>query len=117
MSESVPPASITSASPRWIARKASPTAWLLAAQAVVGLKIGPRAPVRMDTHPAAMLGRLPGSAYALTPSMPSRWSVSHELRSMGTPPMPVPTDTPTRSFCPSTLTPESASAVWAQIRA
>ena len=62
MSESVPPASITSASPRWIARKASPTAWLLAAQAVVGLKIGPRAPERMDTHPAAMLGRLPGSA-------------------------------------------------------
>ena len=37
ISESVPPASMTSASPRWIARKASPTAWVLAAQAVVGL--------------------------------------------------------------------------------
>jgi hypothetical protein len=37
MSESVPPASMTSASPRWITRNASPIAWLLAAHAVVGL--------------------------------------------------------------------------------
>ena len=71
----------------------------------------------MDTHPAAMLGRLPGSAYALTPSMPSRWSVSHEVRRSGTPPMPVPIDTPTRSFWPSILTPESASAACAEISA
>ena len=59
---SVPPASMASASPRWMARKASPMAWAPAAQAVVGEAMGPRAPVRMETQPAAMLGRNAGRA-------------------------------------------------------
>ena len=71
----------------------------------------------MDTQPAAMFGRLPGKAYALTPDMPSRRRVSQDDRRSGTPPMPVPIDTPTRSFWPSILTPESRRAACAAISA
>jgi hypothetical protein len=41
---SLPPAIIASASPFWIRRKASPTAWRPVVQAVAGAEFGPRAP-------------------------------------------------------------------------
>ena len=52
---SVPPARITSASPYWIARKASPMQWLPDAQAVTTLVHLPFAPMAMEIFPAAML--------------------------------------------------------------
>ena len=62
MSASVPPAIMTSASFRAMKRDASPMACAPAAHAVVAHAIGPRAPVRMETQPAAMFGRKPGIA-------------------------------------------------------
>ena len=59
---SAPPAIMTSASPRSMIREASPMACAPAAQAVVAHAIGPRAPTRIDTQPAAMLGKKPGIA-------------------------------------------------------
>ncbi len=44
MTASLPPAIMASASPYWIRRKASPTAWRPVVQAVAGAELGPRAP-------------------------------------------------------------------------
>ena len=55
MMASAPPASITSASPRWMIRKASPIAWLPVAQAVTTEEFGPLSLYRMESWPEAML--------------------------------------------------------------
>ncbi len=55
MQDSVPPAIIASASPRWMTLNASPMAWLPVAQAVAGAEFGPFAPNFMDICPAARL--------------------------------------------------------------
>ena len=52
---SAPPAIITSASPRWMRRKESPTAWAPDVQAVQVAEFGPLAPVRIETQPEARL--------------------------------------------------------------
>ena len=52
----VPPESITSASPRRMISVASPMAWLLAAQAVRQLTLGPWASNRPARWPAGMFG-------------------------------------------------------------
>src|SRR6188768_3032704 len=57
---SEPPAIMTSASPREITRKASPTACAPDEHAVHGAEFGPRAPKRMETWPAARLMMLDG---------------------------------------------------------
>ena len=44
MAASLPPAIITSASPRWMSRKESPIAWALVVQAVQVAEFGPLAP-------------------------------------------------------------------------
>src|SRR5260370_38506146 len=55
MHASVPPQIITSASPRWMRRKESPTECALEVHAVAVAELGPFAPVRMETYPLARL--------------------------------------------------------------
>ena len=57
---SVPPATITSASPSWISRAASPIAWLPVAQAVTTEWLGPWKPYLIETWPEARLIRHDG---------------------------------------------------------
>jgi len=52
---SLPPVTTTSASPRWIVRKASPMALLALAQAVTTASLGPRSPNWMEICPLAAL--------------------------------------------------------------
>ena len=68
----VPPASITSASPRRMISTASPTAWLLAAQAVRQLTFGPWALNRLARWPAGMFGSCSSSAMGCSVSSPLR---------------------------------------------
>jgi len=58
---SVPPARITSASPRCRMRVASPIECVEAAQAVTTVELGPRSPKLMATWAAAMLGMIIGA--------------------------------------------------------
>ena len=55
MEASDPPQIMTSASPRWISRNESPTAWALVVQAVAVAEFGPLARVRIETCPEARL--------------------------------------------------------------
>ena len=68
----VPPASITSASPRRMISTASPIAWLLAAQAVRQLMFGPWASKRLARCPAGMFGSCSSSEIGLSSSRPLR---------------------------------------------
>src|SRR6266403_1426208 len=111
---SAPPAIITSASPRWISRKASPSAWLPVAQAVTTAEFGPLAPKRMETSPEAMLMMSIGMKKGETRSGPFSMSCLWASRSEEMPPMPEPISTPKRA--PSTLAvsrPESSTAMTA----
>src|SRR5699024_1765596 len=63
---SVPPANITSASPYWMARRASPMEWVPVAQAVTTLVHFPLQPRAMDTFPAAILLIIIGISIGLT---------------------------------------------------
>src|SRR3990167_11028391 len=58
---SVPPASIISASPYWIIRKASPMAFEPEAQAVVTQEFGPFRPKSIETCPAASFTIISGT--------------------------------------------------------
>src|ERR1035437_7562332 len=60
MEASVPPAIIASASPRSMMRKASPMECAEEVQAVAVASLGPRAPNRIETWPAARLMMEPG---------------------------------------------------------
>jgi hypothetical protein len=60
MAASAPPAIMASASPRSMMRKASPMEWAEEAHAVAVASLGPRAPKRMETCPAARLTMDPG---------------------------------------------------------
>ena len=66
----VPPESITSASPRRISSRASPIAWLLAAQAVRQLALGPWALNMLARCPEGMLGSCSSSAIGQRVSIP-----------------------------------------------
>ena len=52
---SAPPATITSASPCWIMRMATPMEWLEVAQADTAEKLGPLRPRMMLSWPGSML--------------------------------------------------------------
>ena len=55
MAASLPPAIMTSASPRWMKRKESPTAWALVVQAVAGGRVGALG-ARADRRPSRRPG-------------------------------------------------------------
>ena len=97
MPASVPPASITSASPRRIVSQASPMAWPPVAQAETIAKFGPRAPVLMATCPAATLGMPIGMKNGLIRSGPRSTLIVMLSMSVPTPPSPVPRMTPVSS--------------------
>src|SRR5437588_10299095 len=60
MAASAPPQIIASASPRWIILNESPIECALEVQAVAVAELGPLAPVRMETYPAARLMMVAG---------------------------------------------------------
>src|SRR5580704_5835415 len=97
MAASEPPATITSASLCWMMRKESPMEWALVVQAVAVASLGPLAPKRMETWPAARLimaaGIKNGEILRGPPSM--RATCSRSM--MSNPPIPDPMCTPTRS--------------------
>ena len=95
---SVPPASITSASPLCTARNASPTACAPAAHAVAAARFGPRKSCRMLTCPAAALHRTRGTknGESFFFSVP-RSSRRPACVTSETWPMPLPMLTPHRS--------------------
>ena len=96
MLASVPPATITSASPYWMARKASPMEWVPVAQAVTTLMHLPLSPNWMATFPAAILQIIRGTNRGSTRLGPFSRSF-FSLRSMAwREPIPEPTLTPTR---------------------
>ena len=92
----MPPAIITSASPRWMISKESPIACARAEQAVHVAEFGPLAPKRIETWPAARLmmadGMKNGEILRGPPSSSALCSRSMVLN----PPMPAPMKTPTR---------------------
>ena len=85
-----------SAAPRLTISNASPIAWAEAEQAVQGAELGPFAPNRIDTWPAARLmiaeGMKKGEILRGPPSSSARCSRSIVLN----PPMPEAMKTPTR---------------------
>ncbi|MNS48242.1 hypothetical protein D3C72_808050 [compost metagenome] len=90
MTDSVPPASMTSASPCCSRRNASPMAWEPEAQAVTAQTLGPLAPMAIATLPEAMFGIIKGTVKGLTRSGPlvaSTWFCSSITPSA---PMPEP---------------------------
>ena len=66
MLDSVPPANITSASPYWIARSASPIQLVPVAQAVTTLVHFPFSPSWMEMFPAAILEIIRGTIRGFT---------------------------------------------------
>ena len=93
---SVPPATITSASPCWMERNASPMEWVPVAHAVTTLMHFPLRPNWIETFPAAMLLIIKGTNNGST--LPGPFSNSlFSLRSKACKePIPDPTLTPTR---------------------
>ncbi len=99
-------------------RKAVPMALVPAAQAVTVQLMGPLAPYRMETCPAARLGRTAGivKGESLLGPLCSRTVCSFSM--VLSPPMPEPMIVPTRSALPSSIaSPESSMAMSAQARA
>ena len=90
MAASLPPAIMASASPRWMRRKESPTAWALVVQAVQVAEFGPLAPVRMDTQPEARFTMAAGMKKGLMRRGPSFISVSCSRSMVANPPIPLP---------------------------
>ena len=91
MAASLPPAIMASASPRWMSRKESPTAWALVVQAVQVAELGPLAPVRIETQPEARFTMAEGMKKGLTLRGPPLHAASVCSRSMvANPPMPLP---------------------------
>ena len=90
MTASVPPQIMASASPRLMISKESPMLWLPVAQAVQAARLGPLAPKRMETWPAARLTMRPTMKKGEIRSGPvSRRAAC--CRSMeGSPPIPEP---------------------------
>ena len=74
---SVPPATTTSASPRWIMRSASPIACAPVAHAEATEKPGPWAPRRMAIVPAAALGIIIGTKCGETARSPPSSQLRH----------------------------------------
>ena len=90
MAASLPPAIIASASPRWISRKESPTAWALVVQAVAVAEFGPLAPVRMETQPEARFTIADGMKKGLTRRGPPFTRSVCASSMVRKPPIPLP---------------------------
>ena len=93
---SVPPASIMSASPYWMARRASPIQLVPVAQAVTTLVHFPLNPSWMEIFPAAMLEIISGTIRGLTLEGPLDRIFSYSRSTSCRLPMPEPTITPAR---------------------
>ena len=87
---SLPPAIMASASPRWMRRNESPTAWAPDVQAVQVAEFGPLAPVRIETQPEARLTIAAGMKNGLTRRGPPFMSVVCSRSMVAKPPMPLP---------------------------
>ncbi len=114
MAASLPPANMTSASPRRMAWAASPSAWVPVAQAETIPKLGPRAPYSIATSPAHMLPISDGIVKGETLRGPRSARTRSWFSKVYMPPIPEPMMTPTRS--PSSFAmsrPESATACFA----
>ncbi len=109
---SAPPATITSASPAWIRRLASPMAWAPVAQAVTTEWLGPLKPWRIETWPDARLIRAEGMKNGLTRRGPFSFSSMAVSAMVASPPIPEPMITPVRSRASSSggTQPESRTA-------
>ena len=93
---SAPPATITSASPYWMVRNASPIQLVPVAQAVTTLMLLPFRPNWMDTFPAAILLIIIGTRKGFTRLGPFSSSLLCSRSIAWREPMPEPTATPTR---------------------
>lgn len=94
---SVPPATMTSASPSAISRAASPMAWAPVEQAVTTAWFGPLKPKRIETWPETRLISAPGMKNGETRFGP-RSLISTAVSAIeDSPPMPEPIMTPVRS--------------------
>src|SRR5713226_8959610 len=97
-------------------RKESPTEWALVVQAVAVASLGPLAPKRMETWPAARLIMAAGIKNGEILRGPPSNSAVCSRSMMSNPPMPEPICTPTRSsfsgviFSPDILNASSAAA-------
>src|SRR3954467_1764059 len=91
-----PPAIITSAAPRRMISKASPSACAAAAQAVQVAEFGPLAPKRIDTWPAARLMMADGMKNGEILRGPPSSSALCSRSMVVTPPIPEAMNTPTR---------------------
>ncbi len=97
MLASVPPATITSASPYWMERNASPMEWVPVAHAVTTLMHFPLRPNWMETFPAAMLLIIRGTKSGSTLPGPFSNSLLYIRSKACKEPIPEPTLTPTRN--------------------
>ena len=91
---SVPPATITSASPTWMDLYASPIDCVPVAHAVTTLILFPRRPNAIETFPAAMLEIIIGTANGFTLFGPFLSNVLVVVSIIWRLPTPHPTDTP-----------------------
>jgi hypothetical protein len=94
---SVPPQNMTSARPRRIASKPSPSAMFDAAQAVLCASSGPRVPSSIDTQPAGRFGSVCAIDNGFARAGPRLATWSTACSNEATPPRALPTATPARS--------------------
>ena len=118
MVDSVPPASMRSASPYLMARNASPTAHAPVAHAVAGAICGPRSAWFWDMAPAAIFTSTRGTkkGESLPGPLPCSPSNSPAAAISSIAPMPEPTATPARAWSYRAAQPSrcaSARANWA----
>ena len=93
---SLPPVSITSASPYWMARSALPIELEALAQAVAAAMLTPLAPNIVETCPLAVFSKSFGMKKGETLSIPFVWSRSCWASNSLRPPIPEPIATPQR---------------------
>ena len=108
---SVPPATITSARPRRIISSASPIESVPVAQAETVEKLGPFAPIIIETCPEAMSPSIIGTRNGLTRFGPLLSMISCCSVIVMIPPTPLPIRTPTRAASSAAISmPASSSA-------
>ena len=90
MAASLPPAIMASASPRWMSRYESPTAWAEVVQAVQVAELGPLAPERMEIQPEARFTMAAGMKKGLMREGPRSMSVVCSRSMVAKPPIPLP---------------------------
>ena len=94
---SLPPVTMTSASPNLMMRQASPMQWFAVAQAVTMAIFGPRKPCSIEITPVAMLLIIIGIMKGEVRSGPLVSICVTCVSMVAKPPTPLPTITPTRS--------------------